>query len=390
MYYVLNTNGQIINITGTEPTDTGALFTLVEPADTRMWWNFDTSTWYWHKSVLRGIADDRRVSISQSTFTIGGVVYPYNNVNTDYLQALVFMGQFMADDAQRAMFYNYFIYPQDVVLVDNEDMLEGFWNHWQEFEKQALAYQAVVNGIESDTITTLTALDAEWMAVANAYVAPARLPSYAETVATVATLNSPPDELGDLAESADSKHFTDAEKTKLAGVQAGAINAAAVASQISTAIGNLVGAAPASLDTLKEIADALGNNANLASTLTASIATKANASDLTTLAARVTALENWRSAVKVARMEAFSGTTDANGDVTVTTSIAFTSPKVIATPRGTAGAEGYHATVTSVSGTSISVRVFKNKTQGVLIGGTIDPDAPHASGAVDLLVVQAA
>lgn len=72
----------------------------------------------------------------------------------------------------------------------------------------------------------------------------------------------------------------------------------------------------------------------------------------------------------------------------ITTSVAFTSPKVVVTPRGTAGDEGYHAHVTGVSGTSITARVFKNKKQGVLIGGTIDPDDAAASLAVDVLVVQ--
>lgn len=47
---------------------------------------------------------------------------------------------------------------------------------------------------------------------------------------------------------------------------------------VDTAISNLIGTAPATLDTLGEIADALNDDANLAATLTASIATKVSKS----------------------------------------------------------------------------------------------------------------
>jgi len=49
-----------------------------------------------------------------------------------------------------------------------------------------------------------------------------------------------------------------------------------------------VDAAPAALDTLNELAAALGDDANFASTVTASIATKATAADLTALEAQIT------------------------------------------------------------------------------------------------------
>jgi len=51
-----------------------------------------------------------------------------------------------------------------------------------------------------------------------------------------------------------------------------------VASQVS----GLVGSAPETLDTLKEIADALGNDPNLATTLTNKIGQKANTADVYT------------------------------------------------------------------------------------------------------------
>jgi hypothetical protein len=55
-------------------------------------------------------------------------------------------------------------------------------------------------------------------------------------------------------------------------------------STVSTAISNLVGGAPAILDTLGEISTALGNNSSLAVTLTSSIATKATSSELNRVA----------------------------------------------------------------------------------------------------------
>ena len=61
-------------------------------------------------------------------------------------------------------------------------------------------------------------------------------------------------------------------------------------SHIDTAVSNLVNGAGASLDTLKELADALGNDANLASTLTAQIALKADASALSALEGTVAGL----------------------------------------------------------------------------------------------------
>ena len=59
-------------------------------------------------------------------------------------------------------------------------------------------------------------------------------------------------------------------------------------SRVSAAITALVGAAPAELDTLGEIAAALGDDDNLAATLTALIATKVGQDDLdTALAGKV-------------------------------------------------------------------------------------------------------
>lgn len=61
---------------------------------------------------------------------------------------------------------------------------------------------------------------------------------------------------------------------------------------IATAIANLINGAPTALDTLKEIADALADNADVVAALNTAIGSKAAATDLTVLADRVTTLEN--------------------------------------------------------------------------------------------------
>ena len=53
---------------------------------------------------------------------------------------------------------------------------------------------------------------------------------------------------------------------------------------VDTAISNLVDTAPGTLDTLNELAAALGDDANFSATITAQIGTKANAADLATVA----------------------------------------------------------------------------------------------------------
>jgi hypothetical protein len=57
-----------------------------------------------------------------------------------------------------------------------------------------------------------------------------------------------------------------------------------VTTQVETEVANLVSSAPAALDTLDELAAALNDDANFATTVTNSIATKANSADLATVA----------------------------------------------------------------------------------------------------------
>lgn len=167
------------------------------------------------------------------------------------------------------------------------------------------------------------------------------------------------------------ENYTSAEKTKLDGVATGATANDTDAN-------------------LKNRANHTGSQAiSTVTGLQAALDGKATTSALTALEARVTDLETFRTAMKVNRMEAFTATTDANGDFTINTSVAFINPRVFIEVSATGGAEGYHAHITSVSGTAVHGRAFKNKTQGVLLGGTIDPDNPASSAAVRVLVVDA-
>ena len=61
-------------------------------------------------------------------------------------------------------------------------------------------------------------------------------------------------------------------------------NSLATQSYVSTAISNLIDAAPTSLDTLNELAAALNDDSNFASTVTTALGTKLNTSDFTTTA----------------------------------------------------------------------------------------------------------
>lgn len=106
------------------------------------------------------------------------------------------------------------------------------------------------------------------------------------------------------------------------------------------------------------------------------------------LQAQINDLQTFKAGIKVSKIEAFSATSDASGLFSFTTSTSFTSPKIILTPQAGSSTEGYEANVISVSGTTVNGIVFHNKQQSVLVGGTIDPDAPSVSTTVHGLVVQ--
>ena len=100
-----------------------------------------------------------------------------------------------------------------------------------------------------------------------------------------ATADQTAAEIRTLVESAsDSNVFTDADHTKLNAIEAGADvtpswvpssdPSYATQSYVTTQIGNVIDSAPAALDTLNELAAALGDDASFSTTITNSIATK--------------------------------------------------------------------------------------------------------------------
>lgn len=103
--------------------------------------------------------------------------------------------------------------------------------------------------------------------------------------------------LADKADTSDlfSGSYTDLNnKPSINGVELGTANTLAALgiqpagsypteAEVEALIQNVVGAAPTTLDTLKELADALGNDANFATTITTALSNKVNAADLVAL-----------------------------------------------------------------------------------------------------------
>ena len=134
-------------------------------------------------------------------------------------------------------------------------------------------------------------------------------------------------------------------------VSTNAVSKAYVDSHISSAVSALVDSAPATLDTLKEIATALGNDANLASTLANSIGSEAtariagDASLLTQINTKVTDVGNWAgNLVHVEQVARIAGDLDESKR-------AMTAESKEATDRATADA-GLQSQITALSGSS--------------------------------------
>jgi hypothetical protein len=114
-----------------------------------------------------------------------------------------------------------------------------------------------------DAIAAITGGGVEWGAIKNK---PATFPS---TVPLVAGLT---DALGLLAPKA-SPALTGTPTTPTAAAGTNTTQIANTAF-VSTAISNLINGSPGALDTLKELADALGDDANFAATMTNALAGK--------------------------------------------------------------------------------------------------------------------
>ena len=89
------------------------------------------------------------------------------------------------------------------------------------------------------------------------------------TAVTESTIIAGPADTDALAEGSTNLYYTDARVGSYLTT-----NSYATTSDISTAISNLVDAAPATLDTLNELAAALGDDPNFATTVSTSIGTK--------------------------------------------------------------------------------------------------------------------
>lgn len=195
----------------------------------------------------------------------------------------------------------------------------------------------------------------------------------------VQELEAPSLTLDDIAETSTRKHFTSAEKTKLGGVATGATANSSDAALTDRA--NHTGSQP--MNNITGLDTALAGKQAAGSYAAASHSHAA--SDVTDLPATLTKL----AGIKFKRAEVFNGTTDANGDITVNTSAAFTNPRAFGIPAGSSDGVGYSLKLISKSGTAVTFRAYKTQsTTVVLLNTNVDPDGVAASTAVDILVVE--
>jgi hypothetical protein len=161
------------------------------------------------------------------------------------------------------------------------------------------AVTSAISTASSDATTKADAAEADAIATASA---DATSKANAAQSAAVSTASSDATSKANAAQSAAESTASADATTKADAAQAAAAvdattksDAALVSAQTyadnaaSTAVANVIDAAPASLDTLNELAAALGDDANFASTMTNSLATKANTVDVATAAQGVKA-----------------------------------------------------------------------------------------------------
>lgn len=137
----------------------------------------------------------------------------------------------------------------------------------------------VINlGINTDYVATVSALTSHEMDTTGIHgiadTSALATKTYADTAASNAQSN---------AASALSLH--EADTTNIHGIADTSELATKTYTNnaVSTAVSNLLNSAPAALDTLKELADALGNDSNYASTITTALAQKASLTGTETL-----------------------------------------------------------------------------------------------------------
>lgn len=107
---------------------------------------------------------------------------------------------------------------------------------------------------------------------------------------------------------------------------------------------------------------------------------------LSDLDGRIIPIESWKT-VMPKRQDRYTGTTDANGDVTITfpTSRYTNVPHISVSYIFNNDNYGTFYNIKALSTSSVTIRVMRNKNSPVLLGGNIDPDEPLASTAVVLV-----
>lgn len=129
---------------------------------------------------------------------------------------------------------------------------------------------------------------------------------------------------------------------------------------VGTAISNLVNSAPSTLDTLNELATALGNDANFATTIATSIGTKLSTSDFTTTANTWLGTKTADNLTEGSTNQYFT-TTRARASVSGGTIISYNSSTgVIGVNDASIGVSKFDATVAntfSTKGTSIAMAI---------------------------------
>lgn len=278
-YYILTPEGKIDSTTTVEPTNPSILWTDVDPEDFRQTWDFVNSAWFWTKDTLKQLVAEKRAQVLQADITINSVPYPYMNIPILDWCNTANMARTEDPEANRSLVINSFPLPTIVTLTNAElvELVDGLVIN---ISKTADIMEAIFVGIDNDTYTNKAGVDGAWDTLDLAYVAPTKLPTLAEVAAAAASI---PATFDDLADGSTNKAYTGTEKSKLAGVEAGAINTTSVNTLIATAISNLVNGAPSQLDTINELAAALGNDPNLASTLTTALAGKSSKSSFSAL-----------------------------------------------------------------------------------------------------------
>lgn len=179
---------------------------------------------------------------------------------------------------------------------------------------------------------------------------------------------------------------------------------------VDSRIENIVGAAPAALDTLQEIAAALGDDEDFAGTMTAALSNKVDkvtgkglsANDFTDLLktkldgipgdteARLVALEAWKG-IMPKKMKVYTGNTDANGKLVITFAGGEFASAPILVGFDVFNNDDYSLVMNTlaVSTSDATVCFLREKNTSVpALGGNVMPSQAYASQSVTILAIE--